>query len=270
MKHKTFRTRPVKAGLVEQLNHRQSLIEGFSLAAYQTSRVVIIGAGGLGTNIGQGASKKGLRQAAWIDDDRVGLSDLPRQLFSRKDLGRNKAICAARRFSRESCFEGICTGYPYRFREMLDSGHDFSQYDALVCAVDNNTTRVDVSATGLRLGVPVVHAAVSRDGSRLYSAVQEPGKACFACMMPHALNDNTYPCNLPGIIDVLQVAAGLVVYALDTIICSRYREWNLKSICLDGSMPDQNSLIARNPACQLCGHVIQRKDVHDEWIQPVP
>jgi len=136
---------------------------------------------------------------------------------------------------------------------MKERGHDFKNYDVIFCGVDNNPTRTNASIFGIEHKIPLIHAAVSRDGNQMYCAVQEPGKACFGCILPHSVNDDTYPCNLPGIIDVVQLVSGFVVFALDTILSGRYREWNLRSISLDGSLPDSSINVPRKQNCDLCG-----------------
>ena len=86
----------------------------------------------------------------------------------------------------------------------------------------------------------------------MYCAVQQPGKACFGCLMPHEINNSLYPCNLPGIIDIIQVVSDFAVYALDTIIMGRHREWNLKMLSLDGSLPESSLLVPKKDNCSLC------------------
>ncbi len=190
-----------------------------------------------------------------MDDDSVEERNLPHQQFVKRDIGKNKAVALGRRLSRECLFETKIICWPYRFQELLEEGVSLEHCDVIVCGVDNNPTRVAVAKYGLTHSIPVVHAAVSRDANQLYCAIQESGNACFGCMFPHALNDESYPCNLPGIVDVLQVLAGFVVYAVDTVLCDRHREWNLRSVFLDGSVPDACLSIERRADCPLCSHL---------------
>lgn len=254
MKPKTFKTKPLKAGEWQRLNFSQAMVKGFCLEKYQNSKILMIGAGAIGGNTTYGLVRKGFGCIDILDDDVVELQNLTRQFFYPKDLGKNKAIQLAKNLSEHGFFRTQLTGYPCRFQEMLENRHDFKGYHAIICGVDNNPTRVAVSNYSITNQIPVIHAAVSRDGNQMYCAVQEPGKACFGCMLPQCVNDNTYPCNLPGIIDVIQVVAGFVVFALDTVLSGRYREWNFKSISLDGSLPDASRVIAKKENCVLCGN----------------
>lgn len=248
-----FQTKPLPAKRWQELNFSQGKIGGFSLQAHQLATILQIGAGGIGGPTALAMVRKGAGRFILMDDDVVEIKNLTRQLFSPKDEGRNKAIQLARRLSREGFFRTEITALPYRFQEALELGYDFSKVSVIVCGVDNNPSRVAISSYGMKHGISVVHAAASRDGNSFYCAVQEPGKACFGCMFPHALNDESYPCNLPGIIDVLLSVAGLISFALDSILGGRHREWNLKTIYLDGSLPDSSLFIPKKDNCPLCG-----------------
>ncbi|MEJ2513585.1 MAG: hypothetical protein P8Y72_18545 [Anaerolineales bacterium] len=107
-----------------------------------------------------------------------------------------------------------------------------------ICYQWQTGTRISVTEYCLSKNIPLILNGVSRDGSQMYCAVQQPGKAGFGCIMPQEINYSRYPCNLPGIIDIIQVVSGFTVYALDTILMLRYREWNLRMLSLDGSMPE--------------------------------
>ena len=165
-----------------------------------------------------------------LDDDRVEHSNLTRQIFSRHDVGRFKAVQLAKRLAHDGLFPTLIHAFPLRFQEFVDSGHEFAQTSVFICGVDNNPTRRSVTQYAIQHGMVVIHAAVGRDGNALYAMVQEPGQACWACAFPHYLNDNAYPCNLPGIIDVLQVVAGLIVFTVDSLLCGRSRAWNVRQI----------------------------------------
>ncbi len=127
------------------------------------------------------------------------------------------------------------------------------RYTCIACGVDNNPARTATSLFALTHGVPVVYAAVGTDGGSLYCFVQEPGKACFGCAFPQFVNDDRHPCSLPGIICVTQVVAGFIAYAVDTLICNRYRGWNLVSLTMHGDLKPVQETVARNPHCPLCG-----------------
>jgi molybdopterin/thiamine biosynthesis adenylyltransferase len=236
----------------DELNFSQGKISGFDLETYQNAKILLIGGGAIGSHVGLGLVRKGIGHLDILDDDSLELKNLTRQLYHPKHQGKNKAECLAKILSKEGFFKSTIRGYPYRFQEALEMAMDLSGYDAIICGVDNNPTRVSVAEYCLSENIPLIINAVSRDGYQMYCAIQEPGKACFCCIMPRAMNSNIYPCNLPGIIDVIQVVSGITVYALDTILMDRNREWNLRMITLDGSYPDTSAEIMKKDSCPLC------------------
>jgi adenylyltransferase/sulfurtransferase len=251
-KRKVFRTKPVKTGQWNKLNSSQGKVGGFDLKIYQKSKVLMTGTGGIGSHVSLGLVRKGIGSLTVLDGDEVEVKNLTRQLFYLKDIGKNKSIQLARHLSKQGFFKTEIIAFPYRFQEMVEMGFSFNSYDAIICGVDNNPTRVALSRYGIEHEIPVIYAAVSREANQMYCFVQEPGKACFGCMFPHDVNDDSYPCDLAGIVDVLQVVSGFVVYALDTILSGRHREWNFKSISLSGSLPDGSMMVIRREGCHIC------------------
>ena len=69
---------------------RQEKIPGFNQSELNYGTVNLIGAGGLGSEIGEGLVRKGLGFLNIFDEDTVELSNLNRQRFYEKDLGKNK------------------------------------------------------------------------------------------------------------------------------------------------------------------------------------
>jgi adenylyltransferase/sulfurtransferase len=247
----------VPVTLWSELNRSQEGIAGFDLARNQAAHLLLIGAGGIGSHVAMGLAMKGLGALEILDDDTVELKNCTRQLFDRHDVGRFKAIALARRLAREALFPLTIRAQPRRFQEVLEAGTAMPRYDLIICGVDNNPTRRAAATFGLAHRIPVIHAAVSRDGNALYVMVQPstPGAACWGCALPAELNDRTFPCGLPGIVDVLQVVSGLIVYAVDTLLSARPRDWNLRYVYLDGGIPERLRLLPRRPGCALCtGH----------------
>jgi adenylyltransferase/sulfurtransferase len=249
MQHKTYRTKRVAQKRWDELGFSQEKIIGFNLSRYQKAKVLIVGAGAIGGHASYGMVRKGISCLDIMDDDTVELKNLTRQLFYLKNVGKNKAISLAKNLSKEGYFDSAIKGYPYRFQEALEMEIDLSRYDAIICAVDNNPTRISVAEYCQSKNIPLIINGVSRDGSQMYCAVQQPGQACFGCIMPQEINYSIYPCNLPGIIDIIQVVAGFTVYALDTIILGRHREWNLRMLSLEGSLPESSLLVHKKYNC---------------------
>lgn len=250
----TYRTSPVRTQAIAELNSTQAKVEGFDLGALQASHIIMIGAGGIGSPVAKILIKKGAGWLSVIDDDTVELKNLTRQWFRREDVGCYKVHALARNLAREGLFPATLHAHPFRFQEMLERGHDFSDATLIICGVDNNPTRRAVCRYALDHNVPVIYAAVSTGGNEAYAMVQEPRKACWGCAFPRYINDDSYPCQLPGIADVLMVIAGQIVFTIDTLISDRPRTWNVRETFLDGSLQDRARNIQRRSDCTICGY----------------
>lgn len=258
---KTYRSAPINARHIPILNAAQSRVAGFDLEALQSNRIVMVGAGGIGSPAASLLIRKGAGHLSFVDDDRVELGNLSRQMFNRADVGDLKAHALARRLAAEGLFPARIDAVPFRFGEALERGHDFTDAAVIIAGVDNNPSRKAIAEFGIANNIPVIHAAVSRGGNESYVFVQEPHAACWACVFPGYVDDTSVPCNLPGIADSLAVVAGQIVYAVDSILADRPRRWNVRESFLCGTLNDRARRVERRADCPLCGH--QTVGAHD-------
>lgn len=250
----TRRSRPLSPKELGDLDDRQSKIPGFSLTSAAKSHVAIVGAGGIGSQVAWMLARKGYGRLTLMDPDAVETSNLSRQMFDRRDRGKNKAAQLAKALASTAMFPLEITAYPHYFQEVKAIPGALDGVDLIICAPDNNPTRRAVAAYGIARRMPVILGAVSRTGGQCYVMVQEPDQACWSCAFPEYRNDERYPCNVGGIVDILGVLAGSIAYATDTLMCSRARHWNVRTTGLDGAVPDRAYVATRKPDCPLCGH----------------
>lgn len=137
-----------------------------------------------------------------------------------------------------------------RLQEAIAQKIDLS-CDVAICGVDNNPARVAASRHFRSIGMPVIFAAVSADGDHGYVFVQKKNGACIGCLFPEMADDDRYPCpGTPAIADILQAVGGLAVYAIDTLLTARPRDWNYRSLRLSNGMMDASTTIQ---PCRGCG-----------------
>jgi adenylyltransferase/sulfurtransferase len=204
--------------------------------------------------LGEGLVRKGIGRLTIFDHDVVDSTNLNRQKFYERDLGKNKAVCLAKNLAQEGFCGSLIRGYALSFQDAVELGIDLSGSVA-VCGIDNNPGRVAASRYFRRVGMPVIFVAVSETANNGYVFVQEadPESPCFGCMFTDAIDDNTYPCAAAAIKDILKVVAGLTVYAVDSLLMERKRFWNYKDEYLDGSVPGNAWQVEKRKECQLCG-----------------
>jgi molybdopterin/thiamine biosynthesis adenylyltransferase len=236
----------------ESVDDRQQKVPGYKPGAYANAKVVLIGGGGINSLVGLVLVRKGLGSLMILDFDIVGLSNLPRQFFYEEDLDKLKAHCLAANLAKEGFLGSTIAAYNLSFQDAVDKGIDLNGSVAVV-GVDNNPCRVFASEYYRKQAIPVIFIAVSRNADHGYVFVQHPGGACFGCMFPDALDDNTFPCGTPAVIDILTVVAGLASYAIDSLLMPRKRFWNYRDVFLDGSIPGNTWRVEKREDCKLCG-----------------
>lgn len=239
----------LKGKAIEGAEGRQMLIPGFDQVIFSSSSVLCIGAGGLVSHIAPTLTRKGIGRITLLDRDIVEPSNLNRQRFYERDVGRNKAIALARNLQRECIAATAIFGYSLTIEAAIADGVDLS-CDVAVCGVDNNPARVVASRYFRGRGIPVIFAAVSRDGDHGYVFVQDKQGPCLCCLFPDIDSDDRYPCpGTPAIADILQAVGSLAVYAIDTLLMGRARHWNYRRISLADGCLDGAATIAERPEC---------------------
>lgn len=225
---------------------RQVAMPGHDQEALERARIGLIGCGGLGSWIGLGLARMGVRHLTLFDDDVFDRSNATRQLAFPRDLQRPKARALAKNLVPHMTNPAAVVSVDDRFGANLECG----TFDVFVVGVDNNATRLDVVRKGLLDAVPVVFAMLSLDGLRSQVFLQRPGAACLSCVLPNLDPDVQAPCAAASIASCFLAAAQalhLVVAATSaSLTAPTWRE-----VSLDGS----RSIVAtpsKRPSCAMC------------------
>ncbi len=125
------------------------------------ARVVVLGAGGIGSPVLQYLAAAGVGTIGIIDDDTVDASNLQRQvLFGVSDIGRSKADVGRARIGELSPRTRVIT-HPVRLT--AENASDlFAGYDLVIDGSDSFTTRYAVADACADLGLPLVWGSVLR------------------------------------------------------------------------------------------------------------
>ena len=122
------------------------------------AKVLIVGAGGLGSPISTYLTGAGVGTIGLMDDDVVSLNNLHRQvLYSEALIGQPKVLCAAERL-RALNSEVEIRPYQEKLTESNATGI-VREYDIVVDATDNSAARYLLSDTCQALGKPYVYGA---------------------------------------------------------------------------------------------------------------
>ena len=142
--------------MLNQFSRTQLLLGNKAMATLAKSRVAIFGIGGVGGYTAEALVRSGIGTLDIIDDDKVCLTNLNRQIFAtRKTVGQYKVDAAEERLLDINPDLKIIK---HRLFYMPDrcEGIDFSQYDYIVDAVDTVTAKLDIVMQAQSVGVPII------------------------------------------------------------------------------------------------------------------
>tara|TARA_B100000282_G_scaffold247337_1_gene190918 strand:+ start:991 stop:2040 length:1050 start_codon:yes stop_codon:yes gene_type:complete len=186
-------------------------------AKISQSRVLCVGAGGLGSPVIQYLAAAGIGHLTIIDDDRVDISNLQRQVIHGKsEIGILKAESALRFVKRLDPSVSVDA-----ITDRLDDSNAenlFKSHDIIIDGTDNIPTRYLIDETCKNLGIPWVYGSVYRFEGQV-SVFNYQGGPCYSDLFPEAPPAELIPsCSeagvlgvLPGFIGCLQVNEALKI-----------------------------------------------------------
>lgn len=232
-------------------------VGGAGQARLAAARVLVVGAGGLGSPLILYLAAAGVGTLGVVDFDRVALSNLQRQIAHRTaDVGRLKTDSASE--AARALNPGVriethsCRLAPENALQIIE------KYDLVADGSDNFQTRFLVNDACFLAKKPLVSAAVSEFDGQLatFKAHDRSGFPCYRCLFPEPPPAGTAPsCSETGI---LGAAAGVMgtLQALEVV-----KEILGIGETLAGRLLIYDALATRfrtvrvppDPACRLCG-----------------
>ena len=156
------------------------------------SKVLLVGAGGLGCPAGLYLAASGVGTLGIIDSDRVDLSNLQRQVLHRSDdVGRPKTDSARDAIARINPDVKVLT-----YQERLTAKNAlgiFEQYDVIIDGSDNFPTKYLVNDAALQTGKPFVFGGVFRFEGQVTVFNPTEGGPCLRCMFPEPPSPGLVP-----------------------------------------------------------------------------
>jgi molybdopterin/thiamine biosynthesis adenylyltransferase len=220
----------------------------------RAARVLVIGAGGLGSPVALYLGSAGIGRLTLVDDDAVDLTNLQRQIAHTHDrIGRRKV---------DSARAAVLAIAPALDVVALVQRVDASALAELVANADvvldcsdNFATRQAINAACVAACVPLVAgAAISFDGQISVWDTRRPDAPCYACAFPPASPPPEVPCAtmgvfapLVGIIGAMQAAEALkLVAGIGTSLAGKLQMLDARD------MSWTQIRVPRDPACPVC------------------
>lgn len=235
-------------------------IGGPGQARLRRARVLVIGAGGLGSPALLYLAAAGVGTIGLVDDDVVSLSNLQRQVLHRTaDIGAPKVDSAAR--ALEALNPDVeLAAFPERLTE-TNADALIEGWDLVVDGSDNFATRRLANQACVRAGAPLVFGAIGQWEGQVSVFHPAAGGPCYHCVFPEDPAPGLAPsCAEGGVLGALAGVVGALMAseAVKTIVGAgdtlRGRLW------LFDALYGETRTIAldRRPDCPICGAIKAR------------
>ncbi|MBC6407038.1 MAG: molybdopterin-synthase adenylyltransferase MoeB [Rhodobacteraceae bacterium] len=184
---------------------------GMGQKRLKAARVLVVGAGGLGSPSLLYLAAAGVGTLSVIDEDSVAVSNLHRQVIhSDGDIGRLKVHSAAEKMVALNPHVRV-----HAFKGRLDSRNAatlIAEHDAVLDGCDNFPTRYLVNRICTKQGKPLISGALSQWEGQISVFDPAQGGPCYACVFPRApARDLAPPCAEAGVIGPLPGVVGAMM-----------------------------------------------------------
>ncbi len=238
---------------------RQLVLRGFGPTAQEklaNGRVLIVGAGGLGSPAASYLAAAGVGTISLVDTDVVDVTNLHRQLlYTTPDVGRAKLDVARERLLAINPQVVVHT-HDTRLNA-ANAGSLVVGHHVVIDATDNFPTRYAINDACLAHGIPFVYGSVARFDGQV-SVFAAPGGPCYRCLFPVMPEPGTVPtCAEEGVLGVVPGIIGLhqateAIKLLTTIGTPLVGQLLLVDLLAQDS---QRIAVARRHDCPTCGDV---------------
>ena len=219
-----------------------------------SGRVLLIGAGGLGSPVAYYLNAAGVGTVGIVDDDVVDLTNLHRQILHfTNDIGKSKVVSAEESLT---ALNPDCQIIAYRERLTASNAMEIIQdYDVVVDCADNFSTKFLLNDACVIAGKPLFFGAVLRFVGQALTILPGEGP-CYRCLFRMPPPSGIAPTSaqagllgvLPGTIGLIQ-ATEVLKYFLDLgdLLVGKMLTYNL--LTMDFSKIE----IRKDPGCPVCG-----------------
>ncbi len=233
------------------------------------SKVLVVGAGGLGAPLLHYLAAAGVGTIGIVDDDTVSLSNLQRQVIHRTaDVGRAKTESAKRAIAEINPDVAVVL-----HKNRIDADNvmaTIAGYDVIADGTDNFATRFLINDACYIAGKTLVSAAILRFDGQLstFKAYRDGDNPCYRCIFREPPPPGMVPsCAEGGVLGAIAGALGSL-QATEVI-----KELLDIGDSLSGTLVIYDALsttfrnvsVRRDPGCPLCGEIPTITDLSIHW-----
>ncbi|MCD8052325.1 MAG: tRNA threonylcarbamoyladenosine dehydratase [Clostridiales bacterium] len=142
--------------MLDQFSRTQLLLGQEAMERLYRARVAVFGVGGVGGYTVEALARSGVGQLDLIDDDRICLTNLNRQIIAtRSTVGKYKVDVAEQRILDINP-KAVVRTYKTFYTPQTADQFDFAQYDYVVDAIDTVTGKLELVEQAQRTGTPII------------------------------------------------------------------------------------------------------------------
>ena len=226
------------------------------------SKVLCLGAGGLGSPSGLYLAAAGVGTIGFVDDDVVDQSNLQRQILHATDrVGLPKVESASIAIGKLNPDVKVIQ---HQTRLSSDNVLDIiKDYDLIVDGADNFPTRYLLNDAALKLNKPVVHASIYRFEGQVTSFLPYEGP-CYRCLYPSPPPPDMAPsCQEAGVLGVLcGVIGSLQANEAIKILLGIGKPLAGRLLMFDAlGLKFRELKLRRDPTCPTCGEGVKPENI---------
>jgi molybdopterin/thiamine biosynthesis adenylyltransferase/rhodanese-related sulfurtransferase len=226
------------------------------------SKVLCLGAGGLGSPSGLYLAAAGVGTIGFVDDDVVDASNLQRQILHATDrVGLPKVESARRAIAGLNPDVKVI---PHQTRLSSENVLEIIKgYDLIVDGADNFPTRYLLNDAALKLGKPVVHASIYRFEGQVTAFIPNEGP-CYRCLYPSPPPADMAPsCQEAGVLGVLcGVIGSLQANEALKILLGIGKPLAGRLLMFDAlGLKFREMKLRRDPTCPTCGEGVKPESI---------
>jgi molybdopterin/thiamine biosynthesis adenylyltransferase len=232
-------------------------IGGAGQQKLRKARVLVIGAGGLGSPVLMYLAAAGVGVLGVVDDDIVSLSNLQRQvLHATESVGVPKVTSAVEAVAR---INPHVTIEPHQIRITAENaGNIIANYDLVMDGSDNFDTRYLINEVCVGLKKPLISAAMSQWEGQISLYDPTNGGPCYACVFPERPADGLAPsCAEAGVMGALAgVMGSMMAGEAIKFISGAGEGLRGQMLIFDALYGETRKFkLAANVDCPVCGHL---------------
>ncbi len=233
---------------------RQTMLHGIGIQGQEKllgSKILIMGAGGLGSAAAVYLAAAGVGNIGLVDSDVVDCTNLNRQILHQPGtVGKAKVDSALEMLNR---FNPAITVIPHPFHcnSVIQIEDTIRDYEIVLDCTDNYDTRCKINQACVNMKKPLVYGAVSEFEGQAMTII--PGETpCYACLYPSLPRTSDSTAAVigvsPGVIGILQASEALK-YLLGIGELLRGRLFFIDLL----EMHVEIMRITKNEQCLVCG-----------------